>query len=231
MQQLHQKRKQHAYMHIHACIHTVYRYVESLRKREMLNTAFLSEVVQSFIQNVLIRREPGLGQPKQTDQSEPTKSKKAPLSSPETSSKARDASIPGYAETEEEQKRQRPSMYRGTSSIIPNQNGHSAGLWTIGAGVIQPVYAVRRKEAGCPRLIEREADGTARGHCVILFQPIFPADPGTRRFLHQHFAHAVYPPFPPRRASERSRLTVWKLGPKRQGQEQKKKRRSRQGRQ
>lgn len=52
-------------------------------------------------------------------------------------------------------------MYRRTSPIIPNQNGHSAGLWTIGPGVIQPVYAVRRKEAGCPRLIEREADGTA----------------------------------------------------------------------
>lgn len=205
----------------------------------MLNTAFLSQLVQPFIQNLLIRREPGLGQPRQTDQSEPTKIKKVPLSSPGTSSKAREASILGSAEIHRlrrGKKRQRTSICtEAQSPIIPNQNGHSAGLWMIGPGVIQPVYAVRRKEAGCPRLIKREADGTAAQPLRDFIPANLPSRPGTRRFLHRNFAHAVYPPFLPRRASERaserSRLTVWKLGQKRQGQEQKKKRRSRQGRQ
>lgn len=68
-------------------------------------------------------------------------------------------------------------MYRGTSSIIPNQNGHSAGLWTIGPGVIQPVYAGAPERSRLPKAYKKGKQmGQRRGRCVILFQPIFPAD-------------------------------------------------------
>lgn len=146
-----------------------------------------------FIQNSLIRREPGLGAT-QGDPSEPTKSKKAPLSSPETSSYAGEAPVLGSAEIHQVRRNKRGGSLPDVLRHKPHRPQPERPLRRAvdNRCVVQAVYGAGGREK---QVAYRKGLGEPMGQRD--FPPAnLPSQPRTRRFLRRYLADAVSPAFP-----------------------------------